>query len=114
MNLPLTFAALVALTGALVLLRIFWPRFAQRTRSLLLACACIVPTLYVIAAATRWSTSSLRWNAAFYWGFIASYEFLLILFTRLRPRWLTSIIAIILILPILSASVFLPLVALVD
>jgi hypothetical protein len=114
MNLPLTFAALLALTGALVLLRFFWPRLSRPTQSLLIACACIVPTLFAIASVTGWSSSSIRWNAAFYWGCIASYEFLLILFTRLCPRWLTSIIATILILPILSASVFLPLAALFD
>jgi hypothetical protein len=114
MNLPLTFAALLALTIALVLLRFFWPRLSQRTKSLLIACACIGPALFAIVAVSGWSTSSIRWNAAFYWGCIASYEFLLILFTRLRPRWLTSIIAIILILPILSASVFLPLAAIFD
>lgn len=79
---------------------------------MLIAGALIFPTLSALAAATHWSTASIRWNAALYWVSIASYEFLLILFTRLRPRWLTLTIAIILILPILSASVFLPLAAL--
>lgn len=109
MHVPLTFGALVALTMGLVVLRAFWPRLPKRLQSFLIACAFIVPAVFGVAYAARWGTSSTRLNAALYWGCIASYEFLLILFTRLRPRWLTSIIAVILILPILSASIFLPL-----
>ena len=107
MHLPLTFAALATLTGALVLLRFFWPHLSQRLTNLFIASACIIPLLFGLAMATRWSTSSLRVNTACYWACIASYIFFLVLFTRLRPYWLTSIIAIILILPILSSS-FLP------
>lgn len=109
MNVPLTFAALTTLTGALVLLRFFWPHLSRRTQTFLIAGACIIPALFGLIFVSRWSTSSIRLNAACYWACIASYEFFLLLFTRLRPRWLTTIIAIILILPLLSASVFLPL-----
>jgi hypothetical protein len=47
-----------------------------------------------------------------YWGCIASYELFVLLFTLVRPVWLTSVIAFILIVPLLSASIFLPLVPL--
>ena len=114
MNVPLTFAVLAALTGAIVLLRLFWPRLSRRTRSLLIGCACTVLAVSAIGLVTRWSTASNRLNIALYWACIASYELFLILFTLLRPRWLTSIIAIILILPILSASIFLPLAGIFD
>lgn len=57
----------------------------------------------------RVSTSSSHLNAVFYWLAAASYGFFLLLFTLLRPRWLTTMIAIILFFPILSASAFLPL-----
>lgn len=69
----------------------------------------MIPIIFGICMVTRWGAWSDRANYALYWLCIASYEFLLILFTRLRPRWLTSIIAIVLILPILSASIFIPL-----
>jgi hypothetical protein len=59
--------------------------------------------------ASHWSTSSTPLNAVIYWAAIAGYEFFLLLFTLLRPRWLTIIIAAVLMLPILSASPFLPL-----
>jgi hypothetical protein len=65
--------------------------------------------LYLLMFATGWSTSSNHLNAAIYWAAIAGYEFFLLLFTLLRPRWLTTIIAVILMLPLLSASPFLPL-----
>lgn len=106
----LTFAVLAILTGALILLRLQWPRFSHRTHTALIACACTALLLYAITFVTGWSTASDHLNAALYWGAIASYEFFLLLFTLLHPRWLTSIIAAILIFPILSASVFLPLI----
>lgn len=107
--LPLTFAALAILTGALIFLRLKWPRLSHKTQRILVYCASAALILYGCMFATSWSTSSSHLNAAIYWAAIAGYEFLLLLFTLLRPRWLTAIIAVVLILPILSASPFLPL-----
>jgi hypothetical protein len=109
MNLPLTFGVLVALTGFLVWFCFYWPRVPHRVQRILIALACFFPALSVFEIATQWSTASIRVNAGFYWLAVAGYEFLLILFTRLKPRWLTTMIAVILILPLLSASAFLPL-----
>jgi len=109
MHVPLTFALLSALTGVLVLVRVFWRRIPHRVRLSLTVCAILTPIVSAIAFLTHWRTFSDRLDAGFYWASIASYEFFLILFTRLRPRWLTTAIAIVLILPVLSASVFLPL-----
>lgn len=109
MHVPLTLGVLAAVTGILVLLRIFWSRIPRGAQWFLIACAVIIPVVFVIGMATRWSVTPARVNFGIYWLCIASYEFLLILFTRLRPRWLTSIIAILLILPVLSASIFVPL-----
>lgn len=92
-----------------MLVRVFWSRIPRPVRTLLIACAIIVPAIFALANVTRWSTASYRMNYGLYWLFIMACEFLLILFTLLRPRWLTSIIAIVLILPVLSASIFLPL-----
>jgi hypothetical protein len=105
----LTFAVLVILTGALIVLRLRWPRLSQKAHTVLIGCAVAALGLYLLMFATGWSTASNHLNAAIYWGAIAGYEFFLLLFTLLRPRWFTTIIAIVLILPILSASPFLPL-----
>ncbi len=107
--LPLTFAALAILTGALILLRLRWPRFSRKAQSILIGFAGTALVLYLLMVATGWSTSSNHLNAAIYWAAIAGYEFFLLLFTVLRPRWLTVLIAAVLMLPILSASPFLPL-----
>jgi len=107
--LPLTFAVLAILTGALILLRVRWHDLSQKTHTILIACACASVVLYAITFVTGWNTASDHLNALLYWLAIAGYEFFLLLFTLLRPRWLTTIIAIILLLPIFSASPFLPL-----
>lgn len=107
--LPITFAALAILTGALILLRLRWPRLPRKAHSSLIACAFAALVLYLLMFATGWSTSSNHLNAAIYWAAIGGYEFFLLLFTLLRPRWLTTMIAVILMLPLLSASPFLPL-----
>jgi hypothetical protein len=112
--LPLTFAAFAVLTAALVLLRLRWTRLCPKTERLLLVCSCVALAFVGAARATRWSTSSSHLNAALYWLAIAGYGLLLARFTLLRPRWLTTIIAIILFIPILSASAFLPLAGLFD
>ncbi len=106
---PLTFAALAVLTGTLVLLRLRWARLSEKTRRALIVYACAALALCAVSSATHLNTSSSHLNAALYWGALAGYGILLVLFTLLRPRWLTTIIAIILFLPILSASAFLPL-----
>ncbi|MDW5266735.1 MULTISPECIES: hypothetical protein [Acidobacteriaceae] len=107
--LPLTFAALAILTGVLFLLRLRWLRLSQRTRTTLIGCAGAALILYSLIFITGWDTSSNHLNAAIYWAAVAGYEFFLLLFTLLRPRWLTTIIAAVLMLPVLSASPFLPL-----
>lgn len=112
--LPLTFAVLAILTGALIVLRLSWSRFSRKTHNIFIGCACAALTLHAFTFVTGWSTSSDHLNAAIYWGAIAGYEFFVLLFTLLRPRWLTAIIAVVLILPILSASPFLPLASLFD
>lgn len=112
--LPLTFTALAILTGALILLRLRWPHLSRRLQNVLVGCAVAAFLLNGITFITGWSTSSNHLNAAIYWAAVAGYELLLLLFTLLRPRWLTAIVAAVLILPILSASPFLPLAELFD
>ncbi len=107
--LPLTFAVLALLTGALIILRLRWRHLSLKTHRILIVCACAALLLFAIPHAADWSTASNRLNAAFYWFAVAAYEFFLLLFTLLRPKWLTTMIAIILLVPILSASAFLPL-----
>jgi hypothetical protein len=107
--LPLTFTALALLTGALIFLRVKWPQLSLKTHRILIVCACVALILYAITFTAGWSTASNRLNASFYWFAIAGYEFFLLIFTLLRPRWLTTTIAIVLLFPILSASAFLPL-----
>lgn len=107
--LPLTFAALAVLTGALVFLRLRWLHLSRKTQTAFIGCAGAILLVDALLFATNWSTSSDHLNAALYWCAIASYEFFILLFTLLRPRWLTTITSAVLILPILSASPFLPL-----
>lgn len=107
--LPLTFAALALLTGAMIFLRLRWPRLSRKARKVLILGATTALALNALLLMTGWSTSLNHLNAAIYWSAIAGYEFFLLLFTLLRPRWLTMIVAAILMLPILSASPFLPL-----
>jgi hypothetical protein len=107
--LALTFAALAILTGVLILLRLRWPQLSRKAHSIFIGGAGAALFLYLLMFVTGWSTSSNHLNAAIYWAAIAGYEFFLLFFTLLRPRWLTGIIAAVLMLPLLSASPFLPL-----
>jgi len=114
MHVPLTLAVFLLLTTAIVLLRIFWSRLSPRTRRALRLSAGTIFVLFFLSFVSRWGPSSDRLNSVFYWSALLSYEFFVLLFTHLRPRWLTATIAVVLILPLFSASVFLPLTGLFD
>jgi hypothetical protein len=114
MHLPLTFASFALLTTGIVLLRLFWQRLSPRVHCVVIILACAALFLSALSLATKWTIYPDSLNAALYWSALAGYEFFLVLFTLLPPRWLTSIIAAILIAPLLSASIFLPLAHLFD
>jgi hypothetical protein len=48
-------------------------------------------------------------NVLINWLAVAGYELFVMLFTLIRPRWLTSLSAAILIVPLFAASIMLPL-----
>jgi hypothetical protein len=114
MHLPLTFASFVLLTAGIVLLRLCWQRLSSPVQGFVVILACTILFFFALSLATKWKIYPALVNAALYWSAIASYEFFLVLFTLLPPRWLTSIIATILIIPLLSASIFLPLARVFD
>jgi hypothetical protein len=62
-----------------------------------------------LGSATGWSSTSITFNTILVWSSYLGYIFLVLLFTLLRPRWLSVTVAIVLILPILSSSLILPL-----
>ncbi len=109
MHVPITLAALALLTAVIVLLRICWSRLSFATHRFLIVLACTVLALYALGWVTHWSPTSPRLLAVVRWSAFAAYEFFLLLFTLFRPRLLTTIVATVLILPVLSASTLLPL-----
>jgi hypothetical protein len=106
---PLTFLGLLIIAAALLLLRSHWPTLQRSTRRLILALAFVPIALLLFGYGTHWVTISDRFNCAIYWGAVTGYLLLLTLHSLNRPRWLTSLSALILALPILSSALFLPL-----
>ncbi len=106
---PLTLTALALFTAVIVVLRIRWPRLSIKLKRLLIIFWAVPVSLTLFSAATRISTTYNHLNATVLWGFVIGYIFFVSLFTLLRPVWLTSLVAIILVLPLLSASAILPL-----
>jgi len=104
-----TIAALGVVTGAIVLLRFFWWRAPLKIRAALLTGACVSATLPIFILVTGWETTSDRANTLLRWIAVAGYELILMRFSLMRPQWLTSISAVVLILPIFGASLLLPL-----
>jgi hypothetical protein len=109
MYIPITTAALILLTVANLLLRIFWSRFPQKLRSFFIQASIAMIVLYVTFVATQWTTTSDRMNVLINWLAIGGYELLVLLFSRLPPRWLTLPSAIILIIPLFASSILIPL-----
>ncbi len=109
MYIPLTTAALALLTAAMVLLRIFWSRVPPRLRFFLIRASIAMIVLHGLIVVTKWTTTSDRLNVLINWLAIAGYELLVLLFSRLSPRWLTLPSTIILLIPLFASSILGPL-----
>ncbi|CAN5485474.1 hypothetical protein BH10ACI4_BH10ACI4_09280 [soil metagenome] len=109
MHVPATLVTLLLFTIAIVVLRLRWMHVSDRTRRLLIGAAVVSSLVLGFARLIKLSTIFDHFNTAVYWAFVLSYILLLALFTRLKPRWLTTLIAVVLVIPLLSASAFLPL-----
>jgi hypothetical protein len=109
MYIPITIAALATLTAAMILLQIFWLRLPARLRFILIRASIASITLHVLFLLTKWSTISDRVNTLINWLAIAGYALLVLLFSRLPPRWLTIPSAIILLPLVFGTSIMIPL-----
>jgi hypothetical protein len=114
MYLPITLASVLLLTFVILLLRIFWLRVPATLRLYLIWAAVAVMLVDIALTATKLEVASDRMNVILKWLAIASYLLLLMLFTRLSPRWLTSICGLILLVPVFAASFLMPLAPLFD
>lgn len=114
MHVPITLVALALLTAAIFVFRNRWPYLPRAVRHLSVILAILFILNSVFMTARGWATVSPVCNALLRWLAVAGYVFLLLLFARLRPRWLTSLTAIILFIPVLGSSILLPLTPLFD
>jgi hypothetical protein len=103
-HVPLTLALLGILTGALIALRLRWPRLSLRFRTSFIGFVLLCVALSLLSSATHWSTTSETVNAAMEWSRDLGYIFFVLLFTLLKPRWLTVAVAVVLIVPIVSTT----------
>lgn len=101
----LTFIALAFLVAAAIAIRRLVPRWSpSRRRQLSLVLAFILlPAL--LNTLSRWETTSHLLNALLLWSRLFAYELCIALFTLVRPRAVTTTIAVILTLPLFASSV---------
>ena len=90
-------------------MRIRWYRLSRAVKRCLILLAAFSLGLMAFVSLGKISTTSDHLNALLDWCAVLSYVFFVVLLTLLKPRWLTSLIAIMLILPLLAASAILPL-----
>jgi len=109
MNIPTTFAVLLLLTAAMVVLRFFWWRLPERIQSWLLVCGAAFALLRVVFVLTQWSTTSVRVNNVLDWLSVAGLEVVLVRFSLMRPQWLTAPCALVLLTPLFGSSLLMPL-----
>jgi hypothetical protein len=109
MHIPITIAALAVMTVAILFLRIFWMRVPPRLRRFLIRGSVVMIVIQVVFQATKWGTSVAHINVMISWLAVAGYELLIMLFSRISPKWLTSLCGFILILPLFASSILFPL-----
>ena len=103
MHVPLTLVLLAALTAVAVLLRIRWPLLSRRWRAVLIALAFSALLADAFMHVSKWEPNSEHLYRLVNWIAVAGYLFLLILWTRMAPRWLTTLSAVVLVLPLLAS-----------
>jgi hypothetical protein len=111
MHIRLTFLTLALMTFLVLLLRIFWQRVPAAVRVFLIRVAVVLFMLEVLLTVSKWEINSDHLNVTLKWLAIASYELLIMLFASLPPRWLTTLCAFILLVPVFGASMVMPLVS---
>ena len=104
-----TIFTLALFTAAIVLLRLRWQRLSGNWKQRLIRFGIASIATLGLAVLARVSTTNDQVNVLVYSCFILSYIFFVVLFTLIRPYWLTSLIAVILLAPLLSSSAILPL-----
>ena len=109
MHIPITIAALALLTVAMFFVQLFWMHFHPGLRFALISASIAATLIHAFFTATKWGTSSTYVNVIINWLAIAGYELLVLLFTRLSPRWLTALCAAVLLVPLFATSILLPL-----
>ena len=105
MHVPLTLALLAAITAVAVLLRMRWPSLSRRYRTILIGLAFSALLVDAIMIVFKWEPNSELIFRLTNWFVVAAYLFLLALWTRMSPRWLTTLSAIVLALPLLGPTV---------
>jgi hypothetical protein len=104
LHVPLTLALLAALTTVAVLLRVRWPLLSQRWRTVLIALASSALLVDAFMLVFKWEPNSEFIFRLLNWFAVAAYLFMLALWTRMSPRWLTTFSAIVLALPLLGPT----------
>jgi hypothetical protein len=114
MHVPLTIGVLGLLTGAILVLRLCWWRLPLWLQRVVLGFALTVVLIRFCFLASQWSLTSTRLNAVLCWLAVAGYQILLARFSLMRPQWLTSISAVILLFPLLGSTLLIPLTRIFD
>lgn len=114
MHVPITTITLALMTFLVFLVRVFWLRLPSIVRFFLIRAALVLIVIHVLFSVTNWTTTSDRLNVVLKWLAIGGYELLLMLFSSFSPKWLTSICAFILLVPVFSSTIVLPLTRIFD
>ena len=105
MNVIVTYLALVCLTALAIGIRLLWPRLGMRPRRQIFLVLALLLLPALLSTVSRWDTTSTHLNASLLWIRIFAYELCIVFFTLIQPRLLTTIIAIVLLLPVFSSSI---------
>ncbi len=94
-----------------LILRNRWTNFPRRRKVLAIAFSLLLIFVYVTMRATAWRFTSTVMDEAMPAAAVASYTFLALLLSLVRPKWLTGSFAGLLLLPAAVAVLWLPLLA---
>ncbi len=109
MPLVLSLATLAFTLALAVLLRVRWPRLSLRVRRALLLIAALLLAPCLLSLVSKWDVTNQRIADLEGWVRIVTLQFAIVFLTLLRPRLLTTVIAVVLLPFLFTTSIVGPL-----
>ncbi len=100
-----TYLALACMIAIALAIRLRWPSLSTKSRRSLGLVMAVLFLPALLNLLSHWNTTNIHLNASLFWIYLFAYELCIVFFTFVRPRAVTSVIAVVLTFPLFFSSI---------